>query len=155
VPEGIRQRVRRHDAGLIFVLATPDDGAAEDIYLTQRDIREVQLAKGAIAAGIRILKQELGVTDADIHRVFLAGAFGNYIRRDMALRVGLLPEVSLERVEFVGNSAGTGAKLALLSTAARHSAERISRAVEYLELAARPEFQQAFVQAMFFPAPNA
>lgn len=154
VPEPIRRRVRRHDDGVIFVLATLEDGAAEDIYLTQRDVREVQLAKGAIAAGIQILKQELGVTDADISRVFLAGAFGNYIRRDMALRVGLLPQVSLERVEFVGNSAGTGAKLALLSTAARRSAERISQAVEYLELAARPEFQQAFVGALFFPSPK-
>ena len=154
VPEAVRRRVRTHDDGVIFVLATREDGAANDIYLTQRDLREVQLAKGAIAAGIRVLRQELGVAEADISRVLLAGAFGNYIRRDMALRVGLLPRVPTERVEFVGNSAGTGAKLALLSTAARRLAERISRSVEYVELAARPEFQDAFVEAMFFPTPN-
>jgi len=114
----------------------------------------VQLAKGAIFAGIHILKGELGVTDGDISRVLLAGAFGNYIRRDRALSVGLLPAVPPERVEFVGNSAGTGAKLALLSASARRQAELISQRVEYIELAARPEFQQAFVDAMFFPKPE-
>lgn len=151
VPEGIRRRLRRTEDGWVFVLASRGDGAPEDIYLTQRDIREVQLAKGAIFAGIQIMKRELGVEDTDISQVLLAGAFGNYIRRDQALRVGLLPAVPPQRVRFVGNSAGTGAKLALLSREARRQAEHISRTVEYVELAARPEFQQAFVEAMFFP----
>ena len=83
--------------------------------------------------------------------MLLAGAFGNYIRRDMALRIGLLPPLPVERVEFVGNSAGTGAKMALLSTGARHTADRISRSVEYVELAARPDFQETFAEAMLFP----
>jgi uncharacterized 2Fe-2S/4Fe-4S cluster protein (DUF4445 family) len=151
VPEPVRRRVRRHTGGLIFLLATREDGAPEDIYLTQRDIREVQLAKGALFAGIRLLERELGITDADISRVLLAGAFGNYIRRDMALRIGLLPPLPVERVEFVGNSAGTGAKMALLNRRARETAERISGSVEYVELAARPDFQETFAEAMLFP----
>jgi uncharacterized 2Fe-2S/4Fe-4S cluster protein (DUF4445 family) len=151
VPEPIRRRVRRHSDGLIFVLVAREEGAPEDIYLTQRDIREVQLAKGALFAGIRTLERELGIADADINRVLLAGAFGNYIRRDMALRIGLLPSLPVERVEFVGNSAGTGAKMALLSMAARSTTERISRTVEYVELAASADFQDTFAEAMLFP----
>ena len=151
VPEPIRRRVRRHSDGLIFVLVAREEGAPEDIYLTQRDVREVQLAKGALFAGIRTLERELGISDADISRVLLAGAFGNYIRRDMALRIGLLPALPVERVEFVGNSAGTGAKMALLSTVARSTAERISRTVEYVELAASADFQDTFAEAMLFP----
>jgi uncharacterized 2Fe-2S/4Fe-4S cluster protein (DUF4445 family) len=151
VPEPIRRRVRRHSDGLIFLLVGREEGAPEDIYLTQRDVREVQLAKGALFAGIRTLERELGISDADISRVLLAGAFGNYIRRDMALRIGLLPALPVERVEFVGNSAGTGAKMALLSTGARSAAERISRTVEYVELAASADFQDTFAEAMLFP----
>jgi len=151
LPQTLRERVRRHDDGLIFVLAAREAGAPDGVYLTQKDIREVQLAKAAIFAGITILKEKLGADGGDIDRILLAGAFGNYIRRDRALRVGLLPAVSLEKVEFVGNSAGTGAKLALLSTSARETAELISRRVEYVELAAEPAFQTAFVEAMFFP----
>jgi uncharacterized 2Fe-2S/4Fe-4S cluster protein (DUF4445 family) len=152
VPEPIRRRVRRHNDGIIFLLARREEGAPEDVYLTQRDVREVQLAKGALFAGIRTLERELGITDADISRVLLAGAFGNYIRRDRALRIGLLPALPVERVEFVGNSAGTGAKMALLSRSARATAERISRTVEYVELAASPGFQDTFAEAMLFPS---
>jgi uncharacterized 2Fe-2S/4Fe-4S cluster protein (DUF4445 family) len=151
VPEPIRRRVRRHNDGLIFLLAAREEGAPDDVYLTQRDIREVQLAKGALLAGIRTLERELGITDSDISRVLLAGAFGNYIRRDRALRIGLLPPLPVERVEFVGNSAGTGAKMALLSRGARSTAERISRTVEYVELAASADFQDTFAEAMLFP----
>lgn len=126
-----------------------DDG--EPICVTQRDIRELQLAKAAIRAGIEILKEELGVADGDISEVLLAGAFGSYVDKESAAAIGLLPPVSLDRVRSVGNAAGTGAKHALLSVRARKQAEQLAKRVEYIELSTRSDFQDRFVAAMPFP----
>ena len=143
VPTTIRKRIRPDEAGFEIVLAS--HGKAE-ITLTQRDIREVQLAKGAIAAGIDILLKENDLKAADISKVVLAGAFGQFIRKEMAVRIGLLPDVPLERVVFIGNAACAGAELALLSRSARRRAEALSKQVEYVEIAAKPEFQDIFTE---------
>jgi len=121
------------------------------LCLTQRDIRELQLAKGAISAGAAILLKEFGVAAKDLSHVLLAGAFGNFIRRNMARRIGLLPDVPTERILYIGNAAGAGARMALQSRRCKEEANRISDRTEYLELAGRADFQQEFTNAMMFP----
>jgi len=113
-------------------------------------VRELQLAKGAIRAGIEILLQELGVTADDVRVVYLAGAFGNYISPQSALTIGLMPAFPNARIAPIGNAAGTGARMALLSRAERDQASALLAHVEYLELSGRPDFQEHFVDAMLF-----
>ncbi len=149
--DALRGRIVEGENGADFILVHGDQTrTGQPVKLVQRDIREVQLAKGAIAAGIAVLKNILGVSDDDIEEVLLAGAFGNFIRRSMARRIGLLPDIPLERIRFVGNAAGVGAKMALVSKSLREKAEEISRRTEYIELGGRPDFQQEFMMAMMF-----
>ena len=155
LPEALRRRVVADDQGTSIVLAPADQTAlGEPIRLTQRDIREVQLAKGAIRAGIEILKNQLGLGSDGIDAVLLAGGFGNFIRRGNALRIGLLPPIEHERIHFVGNAAIVGAKMVLACIDYRERAEEISRRVEYIELGALAEFQMEFANAMMFPEPD-
>jgi len=122
----------------------------DEIFLSQSDVRELQLAKGAIYSGIQILKKELGIGNDDIDKLFISGTFGNYIDKKNARIIGLIPDVSLEKVIFVGNSALEGAKLALLSEEARKEAKRITKKVEHTGLSNRSDFQDEFVQSMIF-----
>jgi uncharacterized 2Fe-2S/4Fe-4S cluster protein (DUF4445 family) len=119
------------------------------IAVTQHDVRQLQLAKGTILCGIRILLDELGVPSEGIRRVLLAGAFGNFIDRRSALGITLLPpEIPLERIQGVGNAAGQGSRMLLLSTAVRRRAEALARRVEYFELSKHPRFEEIFVDAL-------
>ncbi|MBN2582290.1 MAG: DUF4445 domain-containing protein [Planctomycetes bacterium] len=134
-----------------FCLSSAEQcGAGHPVLLTQRDVREVQLAKGAIFAGAAVLMAEMGVTADDLDEVLLAGAFGNYIRPERARSVGLLPRVPLERVRFVGNAAGTGAKMLLVNRSLRQTVEQISCNVRHVELSGRADFQNLFAEAMLF-----
>lgn len=156
VPAGVPQKVRRRlveDSGKReFVLAWPgENGDRPAITITQEDIRELQLAKGALAAGISVLKKELGVKPQQIIEIFLAGAFGSGINPASARAIGLIPNLKLERIVAVGNAAGAGAQLVLLSSSARKQAEGIAREVRYVELSGREDFQEAFLGAMYFP----
>lgn len=151
-PEDLRKRLQENSTGPVFVLADPEiDGAARQVALSQRDIRELQLAKGAIQAAITILLKEYGITAADLDEVLLAGAFGNYISRESALRIGLLPDVPPEKIVQIGNAAGTGSKLVALDRDLLDEAERLSLDVRYVELAGRADFQGVFVESMMFP----
>jgi len=134
-------------------LLVPEEETGIDgpITLSQRDIRELQLAKGAIAAGIRLLERELGISDENLSEVLLAGAFGNYLDKRSAQTIGLIPPIPLERVKFIGNAASAGAIMALLSKGARERAEKIARSAEHIELATREDFQDEFARAMLFP----
>lgn len=123
---------------------------SEDVFLTQADIREVQLAKGAIAAGIRLLCSHLGVALTDIEEVLIAGAFGNYMSPDSACAIGLLPPELRSRIHMVGNAAGEGAKLAVLHPAQYELASALSNSVEFLELANDPNFQDIFIDQLSF-----
>ena len=149
LPEALKKRIIPGEKGNSFLLARRNH--ERDILLTQRDVRELQLAKGAIFAGFQVLKKELGTRDEDIEEILLAGAFGNYLRPESARRIGLLPNIPLERIKFIGNAAGAGAKLVLLNKDFRQIAERLSREIEYIELAGRADFQQIFAEAMLFP----
>ena len=152
LPPALRERVLQDDNGVKFILALNEETHIDGpIHVTQRDVREVQLAKGAIAAGVQILLAEMGITADDLDEVLLAGAFGNFIRRSQAKRIGLLPDVPTERINFVGNAAGSGAYMALVSSTCRAHAEQISRETQYVELSGRPDFQMAFADAMLFP----
>ena len=144
-------RIRSEGRHRAFDLVLPQEGAdGRPVRVSQRDIRELQLAKGAIRAGIEILLDELGIGHADVARVYLAGAFGNYIRPESALRIGLMPAFPNAEIVPVGNAAGSGAKLALLSQSARDETRDIVRLVEYLELSILPEFQDQFAASMVF-----
>jgi len=155
VAAAIASRVRENEGRREFVIVAADDqrGQAE-IVINQEDIRELQLAKGAIAAGIQVLKKERGITAGQIAEIYLAGSFGSSINPASARAIGLIPGLPIERIVAVGNAAGAGAQLVLLSRSARRQAEGIAREVNYVELSGRSDFQEAFLAAMYFPKPN-
>lgn len=147
----LKDRLREGERGNEFILVRAEEsGIGQPIVITQRDVREVQLAKGAISAGIHSLMDRLGVTLDQIDRVLLAGAFGNYVKKESAVAAGMLPDVPLAKVHSVGNAAGEGAKLALISTDVRSQAQSISEEVEYVELTTDPGFQERFAEALMF-----
>lgn len=141
----------QEDPKVFFLVSPGDSGNEKGVYLTQKDIREVQLAKAAIAAGIQILMKTLSVTEKDICRLYIAGAFGNYMDPVSAGTIGLIPPSLAGRIQPVGNAAGEGAKIALLNAEEWKQADRLTKAVEFVELAALPEFQDCFVDQLEFP----
>lgn len=150
IPDAILKRFIQHDGQGAFVLAANEDNDCDPVMLTQRDIREAQLAKAAIRAGIKLLVKEMGVEESDIEQIFLAGAFGNYIRRKSAVRIGMLPGVDISRINFVGNAAGAGARLILLSSHFRQLSARLAEKIEHLETAHSPQFQTVFADSLMF-----
>jgi uncharacterized 2Fe-2S/4Fe-4S cluster protein (DUF4445 family) len=134
-----------------FVLVPPEEaGNDTGVYLTQKDIREVQLAKAAIAAGQKLLMKELSVTEDDIAGIYIAGAFGNYMDPVSAGVIGMLPKRLTGRIHPIGNAAGEGARIALLDGEAFEESERLARRIDFVELAASPEFQDYFVDELGF-----
>ncbi len=117
---------------------------AEGVYLSQRDVRELQFAKGSIATGIKVLMDILGVSAADLDEIFLGGSFGSYLNPESAKIIGLVPPVDVDKIIAVGNSAGEGAKIALLSYRERQR-------IEYVELSGRTDFNDSFVSVLRFP----
>jgi uncharacterized 2Fe-2S/4Fe-4S cluster protein (DUF4445 family) len=151
LPEKVRSRLRRNGNGSEFVLVEAAQGAeGVPVCLTARDVREVQLGKSAICAGIGYLLAEVGARPSEVEELLLAGAFGSYIRRESAVAIGLLPELPLERIRSVGNAAGSGAQLALLSVPLREKAERIAREAGYVEISDRREWYDLFAELMRF-----
>ncbi|NUQ01744.1 MAG: DUF4445 domain-containing protein, partial [Armatimonadetes bacterium] len=135
-----------------FLLAEQQASATgEALYLTAGDIREVQLAKGSIRASIEALLARAGVTCDEVETVYLAGGFGSYLRVESAIRIGLLPPFDPARVKAVGNGAGAGARLALVSQEERALAEELARRVEVLYLANDLVYQMQFMEQMVFP----
>lgn len=120
------------------------------VSLTQKDIREVQLAKGAIRAGIELMCWEMGVQPEDIKTVLLAGAFGNYMDPKSACRIGMIPPCLVDRIRPVGNAAGEGAKLCAVNCAEFERARQLAEKTDFLELASLPDFQDRFVDALEF-----
>jgi len=152
LPDRLRSRLVVADGQTNFLLVPAEDAASgEAIYLWQKDVRELQLATGAIRAGINILLRRAGLAPEDLGSVLLAGAFGNFIRRSNARRIGLLPQIACGRIHFIGNAASLGAKLALLSADERDRAERLRAATDHVDLSLDPEFQMEFGMAMMFP----
>ena len=141
-PEGpLAEKVHDGDYGRAFELAP-------GVVLTQKDIRQLQLAKGAIRSGIDML---MHVTGAEPDQILLAGAFGNYLRRESALAIGLLPPGPVDRIVPVGNAAAMGAKLALLTRSGRERAETLARTARHIDLATHPDYEEIFMEALNFP----
>lgn len=124
---------------------------AEDVYLTQKDVRELQFAKGSIATGIKVLMDLLALAPDELDEVLLAGSFGTYINPESARIIGLVPPVPVERIRAVGNAAGEGAKMSLVSFRERTLALELPGRIEYVELSGRAEFNDSFVSVLQFP----
>jgi uncharacterized 2Fe-2S/4Fe-4S cluster protein (DUF4445 family) len=143
-----RLRKKNHDGE--FIIARAEETAiGRDITIATPDIRAVQLAKGALYAGAKILMKMLGVKR--LEKVILAGGFGSYIDPQRAMTLGMFPDCDLQNVVAVGNAAGDGARLALLDREKRTEADRMARQVEYVELSNHPDFTAEFVNAMSIP----
>jgi uncharacterized 2Fe-2S/4Fe-4S cluster protein (DUF4445 family) len=150
---GLAGRLTRLGEERVFVLhwLGPPGDVSRSIYLTQRDVRELQFAKAAIATGWRILLEEAGLEPRDVQQVLLAGSFGSYLSPANAIRLGLVPEIGVLRVVSAGNVAGEGAKMALLSLRERAGAMALLEEVRYVELSDRDDFNDRFVAQLPFP----
>ncbi len=144
-PPALRERLVEDNGAPAFCLA-------DNVLLRQQDIRELQLATAAIRAGVEILLKLANLTPDDLRDVFLAGAFGNLIRPVNAQRIGLLPAVPLDRIRFIGNASSLGAKIALLNRHAQTRTAALCRMSRHIDLGNLPDFQDAFVGAIIFPA---
>lgn len=143
--------VRAAKGGGEFVLVPAGkSGNAREIVVTRRDVNEIQLAKGAIRAGVEILLHELGLSYHDIDEFIIAGAFGTYLDIESAIRIGMFPPLPKERFKQIGNAAGMGAVYLLLSRQARQLAEQIAQNAEYIELTIHPHFRDIYVKALNF-----
>jgi uncharacterized 2Fe-2S/4Fe-4S cluster protein (DUF4445 family) len=145
----LRHRLIEMPTGGRAFRLTPDD--APLVVLTATDVRQLQLVKGSIAASTRMLLDRAGLALADIGAVLIAGAFGGWIRKTSAQAIGLVPPIDPERIRFVGDAAAVGARMALVDRSARERAEAIAARAEYVELAGRHDYAEAFVESMAFP----
>ncbi len=143
--------VQRVNGELFFVLVpASDSGIDRDVIINRKDVNEIQLAKGAIRAGIEVLLKEAKLSHGEIEEIIVAGAFGTYLDIRSAIGIGMFPDLPHDRFRQVGNAAGIGAKQMLISTERRQAAVEIARKVEYLELTTHPDFTDEFMKAMNF-----
>lgn len=148
MPETLSSRLYGEGTDKGFLLVKNEKG--HEIVITQKDMREVQLAKGAILGGILTLMKKLDFTVDEIDQIYIAGAFGNYIDKKNAITMGLLPSVSPDKVISIGNGAGVGASMALLSAEKRRDAEEKVKIIEHVELSQDMDFQEYYIQSMLF-----
>jgi uncharacterized 2Fe-2S/4Fe-4S cluster protein (DUF4445 family) len=153
LPPRLRDRVVMRGEERLVILARPGEaGATRELVLTQDDVRQVQLCKGAIASGVAMLLHVAGIPVSAVDELMLAGGFGNYLSIESALRIGLIPAaLGPAQIRYVGNAAALGAQLALVSERERARAAAIARRIEHVSLAAHPDFQDIFVECMNFP----
>jgi len=145
-------QIKEGSEGLEFVLAEAEESATgEDIVITQTDITNLILSKGAIYTATSVLLKKVGLKPGDIFRIYLAGGFGNYLNIEKSICIGLLPDVSRENFEYIGNSSLTGAKFALLSYDAMMKAREIARRMTYIELSVEPSFMNEYTGSLFLP----
>lgn len=152
-PADLAARLTMYEGRAAFILAPAEEtGTGKPILLTQRDVRELQLASGAIRAGIQLLLKRAGLTPADLDGLLVAGGFGNFVRRKNAQRIGLLPpETPRHRIRYQGNTSLAGAQLVALSLEARSLAEDLARRAQHVDLSCDGDFHMTFAEAMIFP----
>jgi uncharacterized 2Fe-2S/4Fe-4S cluster protein (DUF4445 family) len=146
IKEGHKSAIER-DGEKCFLLYENE----HDIVFTQKDIRAVQLAKGAVRAGIDLLLEAAGLDYEQVDKIVVAGAFGNYVRIESAIAIGMFPDLPLNRFEQVGNAAGIGAKLALLSSPLRNSARFLATRSQHIVQSGNPRFNDIFMRSINFP----
>jgi len=135
-----------------FIVADGEETASgRELTITQNDVREIQLAKAAVLTGAMILMREARVGMEEIGKIYLAGAFGTYVKPESAVAVGMIPPFTLDYINSVGNAAGTGARQALISLEARVKADKLARKVHYIEFHIFPDFQEWYLKALSFP----
>ncbi len=152
IAPALADRLSRIGEERVFILhrPSPDAEPVECVYLSQRDVRELQFAKAAISTGWSLLLEQLGLEHRDVQQVLLAGSFGSYLSPASAVRIGLVPQLPVLRIVAAGNVAGEGAKMALLSVRERAGALALLEEVTYVELSDRPDFNDAFVEQLSF-----
>jgi len=146
---GDNPRVQRAEKGLEYVVASEAEAGGREISFNRRDVNEVQLAKGAMMAGILILLEKAGLQVEDIDTVIIAGAFGTYLDVGSGMDIGMFPRIEREKFTQVGNAAGDGARMALLSMAKREQAVQVANRVTYVELTVEPSFSTVFANSLF------
>jgi uncharacterized 2Fe-2S/4Fe-4S cluster protein (DUF4445 family) len=151
LPEALQARFKDTPNGIEFILVHQEDaGKDESITLTQSDVRQIQLAKGAIFSGIAMLQKVMGISDDDLQELLMCGGFGNYINVENAVKIRLVPNLPVEKITYAGNAALMGAQIALLSEEDRLRTSDLARSIEHVGLATHPDFQDIFVDAMSF-----
>jgi uncharacterized 2Fe-2S/4Fe-4S cluster protein (DUF4445 family) len=151
VMKGEHPRLRRGEKLPEFVLANSrESGNGRDIVITRKDVNEIQLAKGAIRAGVEVLLEEAGIAAEKIDHFLVAGAFGTYLDLNSAVKIGMFPDLPVERFEQVGNAAGTGAVQLLVSKRRRELASEIASRSRYIELTVHPKFVDIYMRALAF-----
>jgi uncharacterized 2Fe-2S/4Fe-4S cluster protein (DUF4445 family) len=154
IAPGLADRLGEINGERVFALAWRpghEGDLSECVYLSQRDIRELQFAKAAISTGWTLLLEELGIGPRDVQQVLLAGSFGSYLSPASAVRIGLVPKLPVLRIVSAGNVAGEGAKMVLLSMQERKGALALLEEVRYVELSDRTDFNDTFVDQLAFP----
>jgi uncharacterized 2Fe-2S/4Fe-4S cluster protein (DUF4445 family) len=151
IAPGLADRLTMIGKERVFVMHWRGTDPADAVFLSQRDVRELQFAKASIATGWTILLEELGAKPEDVSQVLLAGSFGAYLSPASAVRIGLVPRMALPRIVSAGNVAGEGAKIAALSHRERAEAHAIVREVRYVELSGRTDFNDRFIDQLAFP----
>jgi uncharacterized 2Fe-2S/4Fe-4S cluster protein (DUF4445 family) len=148
-------RLKTTEEGPEFVLVSGDTSeTGKDIVITEYDISNLIKSKGAVFAAARVLVQSVGMDFSDIERVFVAGGFGNYLNIEKAITIGLVPDLPLDRFQFMGNSSVAGARIALVSNYAFEKAETIAKKMTYFELSVSHDFMNEFIAALFLPHTN-
>ena len=126
------------------------EGTSKKVYVSQKDIREFQLAKGAVRAGIEILLKQNNTKIENIDKIFIAGAFGNYLSKKSLMGIKIFPDFPIEKLHFVGNTASMGAKAALLSDKVKEEMRALAQNTRHISFAGDPEFQNIFTESMLF-----
>jgi len=151
ISEGMAKRIIKDKKKKQFlVVKGSETQSGYPLFITQKDIREVQLAKAAIFAGIKILLKEASLQIEDIDEILLAGAFGNFINKESTKRLGLIPPLALNKIKSIGNAAGRGTEMVLLSDKMKNTCGKTAVEVTYIELSSRKDFQKEFMDAIFF-----
>jgi uncharacterized 2Fe-2S/4Fe-4S cluster protein (DUF4445 family) len=151
-PSSDPQRIHKKDGEWRYVLVEAGNSAiGREISFTQEDIVQMQFAKGALHAAGEILMERRGIDKGGLAGILLAGAFGNFVDPASARNIGLFPEIPLERIKGIGNAAGSGAKMALMSTKLREKASALAKELTYVELAAQKDFEDRFYSSLYFP----
>ncbi len=151
---GHHPRLRGSGVSAEFILVPASRSKiGRDLRVTRKDVNEIQLAKGAVRAGIEVLLQVAGIQAEDLQHLFIAGAFGTYLDVESAITIGMFPSIERARCQQIGNAAGLGARRMVLSQTQRHLAESLARRVEFVELAKHPAFTRIYAQALMLKHP--